>query len=159
MLEHDDYIIATLMEEGLLPAEVVSTARKSATERRIGPLAFTLLYLLALVLSEITTWIKHRQDPRYGSLGASGAIAAVLFASVVYFPQQTLFIIPIPIPIPAPLFAVGYLAYSWYSARAARGGINHDAHLGGALIGLAFVALLDPSAYSGLMQVVGGWLR
>ena len=128
-------------------------------ERRIGPLAFTLLYLLALVLSEITTWIKHRQDPRYGSLGASGAIAAVLFASVVYFPQQTLFIIPIPIPIPAPLFAVGYLAYSWYSARAARGGINHDAHLGGALIGLAFVALLDPSAYSGLMQVVGGWLR
>ncbi len=127
-------------------------------ERRIGGLAFALLYIIALVLSEITTWVKHRQDPRYGSLGASGAIAAVLFASIVYFPQQTLFIIPIPVPIPAPLFAIGYLAYSWYSARAARGGINHDAHLGGALVGLAFVALLDPSAYSGLMEVVRGWV-
>ena len=127
-------------------------------ERRIGAVAFAVLYVLALVLSEITTWIKHRQDPRYGSLGASGAIAAVLFASIVYFPQQTLFIIPIPVPIPAPLFAIGYLVYSWYSARAARGGINHDAHLGGALIGLAFVALLDPSAYSGLMEVVRGWV-
>lgn len=127
-------------------------------ERRIGGVAFALLYIVALVLSEITTWVKHRQDPRYGSLGASGAIAAVLFASIVYFPQQTLFILPIPVPIPAPLFALGYLVYSWYSARAARGGINHDAHLGGALVGLAFVALLDPSAYSGLMEVVRGWV-
>ena len=128
-------------------------------ERRIGPLAFALLYVIALVLSEVSTYIKHRQDPNYGSLGASGAISAVLFASIVYFPQQTLFIIPIPVPIPAPLFAIGYLVYSWYSARGQRGGINHDAHLGGALIGLAFVALVEPSAYSGLMQVVGGWLR
>lgn len=127
-------------------------------ERRIGGVAFALLYIVALVLSEITTWVKHRQDPRYGSLGASGAIAAVLFASIVYFPQQTLFILPIPVPIPAPLFALGYLVYSWYSARAASGGINHDAHLGGALVGLAFVALLDPSAYSGLMEVVRGWV-
>ena len=64
-----------------------------------------------------------------------------------------LFIIPIPLPIPAPLFAVGYVAYSWYSARQARGRINHDAHLGGALFGLAFVLLTDPAAFGQLL----GW--
>jgi membrane associated rhomboid family serine protease len=71
----------------------------------------------------------------------------VLFASIVYDPSQRLFILPIPFPIPAPLFAIGYLAYTYWSARHPRGRINHDAHLGGALTGLAFVALLDPQAY------------
>ena len=75
----------------------------------------------------------------------------MLFASIVYFPWQKLFIIPIPLPIPAPIFAIGYVAYSWYSARHARGRINHDAHLGGALAGLAFVLLTDPGAYPQLL--------
>ena len=125
-------------------------------ERQIGPARFAALYLFGLVVSDLGTWVKHRNDPGYASLGASGAISAVLFASIVYFPWQKLFIIPIPVPIPAPLFAVGYVAYSWYSARHARGRINHDAHLGGALAGLAFVLLTDPSAYGRLAAVIGG---
>ena len=80
----------------------------------------------------------------------------MLFANSVYFPGNSLFIFPIPVPIPAPLFAVGYLAYSWYSARQARGRINHDAHLGGALYGLLFVLVIDPAAYSRLLQMVLG---
>ncbi len=123
-------------------------------ERAIGTTRFVLLYVLALVASDVNTFLKHRNDPDYGSLGASGAIAAVLFASIVYFPDQSLFIIPIPVPIPAPLFALGYVAYSWYSARQARGRINHDAHLGGALFGLLFVALTDPSAFRGLAALI-----
>lgn len=119
-------------------------------ERQIGSARFLALYLVALVVSEAGTFFKHRNDPEYASLGASGAISAVLFASIVYFPWQKLFIIPIPVPIPAPLFAIGYVAYSWYSARQARGRINHDAHLGGALVGLAFVLLTDPKAYAQL---------
>jgi len=125
-------------------------------EKQIGGARFAALYLLGLVVSDAGTYLKHRNDPDYASLGASGAISAVLFASIVYFPWQKLFIIPIPVPIPAPIFAIGYVAYSWYSARHARGRINHDAHLGGALFGLAFVALTDPGAYRQLLQWASG---
>jgi membrane associated rhomboid family serine protease len=59
------------------------------------------------------------------------------------------------VPIPAPLFAVGYLIYSYYQSRQARGYINHDAHIFGALTGLAYVALTDPSAYRQLLAMLG----
>jgi len=124
-------------------------------EKQIGPVRFALLYGLGLVVSDLGTYFKHRNDPQYASLGASGAISAVLFAAIVYFPWMKLFIIPIPLPIPAPLFAVGYVAYSWYSARQARGRINHDAHLGGALFGLVFVLLTDPAAFGQLLRWIG----
>ncbi len=125
-------------------------------ERQIGSLRFAVLYFAALAVSDLGTYLKHRNDPQYASLGASGAISAVLFAAIVYFPWMKLFIIPIPLPIPAPLFAVGYVAYSWYSARQARGRINHDAHLGGALFGLLFVLVTDPSAFGQLLRWAGG---
>jgi membrane associated rhomboid family serine protease len=124
-------------------------------ERVLGQALFLLLYVLGLVLSDLGTWIRHRNDPEYASLGASGAILAVLFASIVYFPDQSLYLFPLPIPIPAPLFAVGYLAYSWWSSRQNRGRINHDAHIGGAITGLLFVAVTDPGAYRRLFEVVG----
>jgi len=124
-------------------------------EKRIGPVRFAVLYLVALVVSDLGTYLKHRNDPQYASLGASGAISAVLFAAIVYFPWMKLFIIPIPLPIPAPLFAVGYVAYSWYSAKQSRGRINHDAHLGGALFGVLFVLVTDPAAFGQLLRWVG----
>jgi membrane associated rhomboid family serine protease len=116
------------------------------------------LYFIAMVLADLDTCYKHHNDPKYTSLGASDAILGVLFASIVYFPTNSMFIIPIPIPIPAPLFAIGYLAYSYYASRQNRGRVNHDAHIGGALTGLAFVALTDPSAYRRLGAVIGGWI-
>ncbi len=103
--------------------------------------------LLGLLASDLGTYLKHRSDPNYQCLGASGAILSVLFASIIYFPSASLFIMPIPVPIPAPLFAVGYLAYSYYASRNPRGRINHDAHLAGALAGVVFVGLLDPSRF------------
>ncbi|MCB1624466.1 MAG: rhomboid family intramembrane serine protease [Pseudomonadales bacterium] len=123
-------------------------------EHRIGTTKFLLLYFAGLLLSQVTSYYKHRNDPEYATLGASGAISAVLFAAIVYMPTQSIYILPIPVPIPAPLFAVGYLAYTYWSAKQARGRINHDAHLGGALTGLAFVALFDPGAYARALQLL-----
>src|SRR6202022_1885330 len=121
-------------------------------ERVIGSFRFVALYFSALLVSGLGTCFKHRNDPGYASLGASGAILGVLFASIVYFPRQSLYILPLPIPIPAPLFAVGYLAFSWYSSRTNRGQINHDAHIFGALTGLAFVLVTDPTTLMGLVR-------
>ncbi len=116
-------------------------------ERVIGSISFVALYFTALLVSGLGTCFKHRNDPAYASLGASGAILGVLFASILYFPRQSLYILPVPIPIPAPLFAVGYLAFSWYSSRTNRGQINHDAHISGALAGVAFVLVTDPATF------------
>jgi membrane associated rhomboid family serine protease len=121
-------------------------------ERAIGSTHFLLLYFAGLLVSHAGTYIKQKQNPEYACLGASGAISAVLFAAIVFFPEQSLFIIPIPVPIPAPLFGIGYLAYTWYAARNPHGRINHDAHLGGAITGLVYVALIDPQAYIHLLN-------
>jgi len=123
-------------------------------ERYIGTVRFIVLYLAGLLLSHAGTYYKQRRNPEYACLGASGAISAVLFAAIVYFPEQSLLILPIPIPIPAPLFAVLYLAYTYYASKHPHGRINHDAHLGGAVTGLLFVALTEPAAYRYLVQSI-----
>lgn len=125
-------------------------------ERVIGSARFLALYFIGLLASNVGTYFKHRRDPDYACLGASGAILAVLFASIVYFPRQSIVMMPLPVPIPAPLFAVCYLIYSFYAARQQRGRINHDAHFDGALAGLAFVALTDPSAWERAWRSVLG---
>lgn len=125
-------------------------------ERVIGTPRFAALYFIGLAASNTGTYFKHRRDPDYACLGASGAILAVLFASIVYFPRQSIMVLPIPLPIPAPLFAIGYLAYTFYAARAQRGRINHDAHFDGALAGLAFVAVTDPQAWQRAARMLLG---
>lgn len=125
-------------------------------EQAIGTPRFVALYAVGLLGSDLGTWLKHRHEPEYRSLGASGAILAVLFASIVYFPTNAIFILPLPVPIPAPLFALGYLAYSWVASRQARGNVNHDAHVAGAIAGVAFVALSDPDALGRAWRTVFG---
>ena len=124
-------------------------------ERYVGTSRFLILYFVGLVASHSCTYFKHKDNAEYASLGASGAISAVLFAYIVYFPMTKLIILPIPIPIPAALFAVGYVAYSYWASLHARGRINHDAHLCGALSGLAFVAVTDFAAFGRLLTAIG----
>lgn len=123
-------------------------------ERAIGSGRFLALYATGLVVSDLGTWLVHRRDPGYATLGASGAILAVLFASIVYFPTSSLYILPIPVPIPAPIFAVGYLVLSVIASRRGTGRVNHDAHIAGAVAGVLFVALTDPPALRAAVDAI-----
>jgi len=144
----------TLLTSGFVHADVMHLLFNAFTfwafgfglERAIGSERFFWLYAVGLLASDFGTWLRHRDKPDYRTLGASGAITAVLFASIVYFPTGSIYILPIPVAIPAPLFAFAYLAYTWYASRRQEGRINHDAHFSGALAGIAFVALTDGAA-------------
>lgn len=144
----------TLATSGFIHADIAHLAFNAFTfwafgfglERALGTPAFVGLYGLGLLVSSGTTAWLHRKEPGYASLGASGAICAVLFASIVVFPQNAIFILPIPFPIPAPLFAVLYLVFSVWASRSRTGRINHDAHIAGALVGVLFMAVLAPGS-------------
>ena len=123
-------------------------------ERTIGTERFVALYFIGLVISSLGTVLKHRNNPEYTSLGASGAILAVLFAYIVYYPTNMLYLY-FALPIPAVLFAFGYLAYSWWASKHSRGRVNHDAHLDGAFTGMIFVGLTDNDAWVRAFRVVG----
>lgn len=114
-----------------------------------GPVAgigiYLALYVLGIVVSDIPTFLKHRSQPHYNSLGASGGVSAVVFAYILFNPMQRLGLLFIPIPLPAFVFGGLYMAYSYFMAR--RGGdyVNHDAHLWGALFGIVFsIAVFPP---------------
>ena len=106
-------------------------------------LCYVLFYLLALVISSISTLRKHKDNAWYNSVGASGAVSAVLFCGIFFDPNMTLLFMGI-IPIKAYIFGPLYLLYSWYSARKSNDNINHDAHLWGAVFGFVFPMLIDP---------------
>jgi membrane associated rhomboid family serine protease len=111
-------------------------------ERLIGHWQFGLLYFLSLILSDIPTVIKHKDHFWYNSLGASGAISAVLFSYIMFDPMSLIGVMFIPMP--AILFAILYLAYSWYMSKNAKDNIGHDAHFFGALTGLVFTVIFVP---------------
>jgi len=117
---------------------------------KMGILGLPLLYVGGLVASILPSYVKHQNDPNYYSLGASGAVAAVLFAGVLLQPGATIYVFFIPMP--ALVFGIAYIAYSWYMDRQANDNINHSAHLWGAGFGLMFMALLEPTLVGRLLH-------
>jgi len=104
---------------------------------------FVCFYLLAIIISEVPTFLKHRNNPNYNSLGASGGVAAVLFASIIIFPTNIISIYAI-IPIPGFVVGILYLIYSYYMSRRGKDNINHDAHFYGAIFGVLFILIIHP---------------
>jgi membrane associated rhomboid family serine protease len=104
----------------------------------MGKLMFVLLYVVGLVAASIPDLIKHKTDYHFKSLGASGAVSAVIFSSVVILPTVGIGIFMIPVQIPGYIFAILYLVISAYLDKKGGGKINHGAHLWGAIFGLLF---------------------
>lgn len=111
---------------------------------KMGHILFAVLYLGSMILADISTVIRRRNNPNYYSLGASGAISGILFSFILFFPFESISILFIPIPIPAPIFAVLYVVFSIYSSRRNNTNINHDAHLWGALAGVIITLIFFP---------------
>jgi membrane associated rhomboid family serine protease len=161
LLKERDY--STLITSGFIHGDFGHLLFNSLTlfffgpnlERTIGTNRFIALYFIGLIVSSLGTVYKQRNNPDYAALGASGAILAVLFAYIVYYPTQLLYLY-FALPIPAVLFAFGYLAYSWWASKHRRDNINHDAHLDGAITGLLFVALTDPGAWGEALSLITG---
>lgn len=118
----------------------------------VGGNQFLLVYFGSMILADIMTYIRNKENPQYAALGASGAISGLLFSYILYDPEMSLYIMFVPIPIPAPIFAILYLVYCWYSDKKSMDNINHNAHLWGAIAGLVITALLDFSTLQGFFQ-------
>jgi len=122
----------------------------------LGGVYFVLLYLMAIVVSDLPTYLKNRNNPGYNSLGASGGVSAVVFAMIILLPLEKIclyFALCIPGFILGPL----YIIFSYYQGRKANDGINHDAHLYGALFGLLFCIVLYPQSLPSFIHQVMSW--
>ncbi len=129
---------------------------EQAFKQLFGPgtssLLYLLLYLLSMVIADIPTFIKYKDTYNYRALGASGAVSAVLFSSILFAPWAKLYILFIPIGIPAFIFGILFLIISAYLDKRGKGGINHSAHLFGALFGLIFTYIAWPGVLSYFLQ-------
>ncbi len=109
------------------------------------------LYLLALIISEIPTYLKHKNNPGYNSLGASGAVSAIIFARIIFDPMSEIYFMP--------GFIAGalYLLYSYTVGKKGVGGINHDAHFYGALVGILFIVIIHPASVPSFFEQISQW--
>jgi len=112
-------------------------------QARLGDYGFAFFYTLGLVVSILPTWRRHKDDANYYGLGASGAVMAVLFASILMDPWMMLYVFA-AIPVPAIVYGVLYVGYEIWADRRGGDRVNHQAHLWGAAYGVAFVLVADP---------------
>jgi len=121
-----------------------------------GGVYFILLYLAAIVVSDLPTYLKHRNNPGYNSLGASGGVSAVIFAFIILLPLEKICIY-IAFCMPGFILGTLYVVFSYYQGRKANDGINHDAHLYGAVFGMIYCIILYPESLPNFIQQVMSW--
>lgn len=121
-------------------------------------LYFMILYLSGIIISNIPDIIKYKNLSFYNSLGASGGVSSIVFASIILSPLTKLIMFPIPIPMPAYIFALIYVAYSIYMDRRQGDNVNHMAHLWGGLWGVVFMLVVYPESIKGFFnQILGSF--
>ena len=121
-----------------------------------GGFYFITLYLLAIIVSDLPTYFKQKDNPQYNSLGASGAVAAVIFAFIIFQPLQKICAFFV-ICMPGFILGILFIAISYYQGRKSNTMINHEAHLYGALFGLFFCIVTYPASIGIFLEQVRQW--
>lgn len=116
---------------------------------------YVVLYVSAIAVSSIWDLVKYKDDWNYNAVGASGAVSAILFASILFEPKMGIYIYLIPIPVPGYIFAPLYLLYCWYMAKRNMDNIGHSAHFWGAVYGLAFPLICKPAIFAHFLSQLG----
>jgi membrane associated rhomboid family serine protease len=122
----------------------------------LGGVYFILLYLIAIIVSDIPTFLKNRNNPGYNSLGASGGVSAIIFAFIIFEPLADLCLWAF-LCMPGFIMGILFIATSYYQGRKSKDNINHDAHLYGALFGLVFCIIVYPHAIGEFFDKLSGW--
>jgi membrane associated rhomboid family serine protease len=124
-------------------------------EAQLGLWRFFALYFGSELAANALTYWRHKDNAEYSAVGASGAIAGVVFSFALFRPLDPIYIMFIPIGIPAALFGVIYLLLSAYAAGQQRGRVAHEAHIGGAVGGLLLTILLFPPVVGRFLAELG----
>lgn len=132
----------------------VESSYKQIWGNNLGIFYFFLLYMGSLIISSSPSYFKNQDNEYYNAVGASGAISAVLFASILFAPWSKIYIIFIPIGIPAFIFGGLYLVFSAYMAKKGTDNIGHDAHFWGAIFGLTYTIILKPSLFARFLSLI-----
>ena len=122
-----------------------------------GMYYFIALYLTAIVVSDIPTYLKEKNNISYNALGASGGVGSVIFVFIIFQPLQSICLY-VALCMPGFVFGVGYLIYTYYQGRKAKDNINHDAHLYGAVYGLLFCIVVHPASLPNFYEQIKYWV-
>jgi len=117
----------------------------------LGIVYFLILYVVGIIVSDIPTFLRHRNNPGYNSLGASGGVSSIVFSYILFFPTENLYLFAL-IPIPGFILGLLFVIYSYYKGNSTGDKINHDAHLYGALFGLVFTIIIEPNIISHFIE-------
>ena len=121
--------------------------------RVLGSMNFALVYVVSLIGGSAWAYMENFRKPDYRALGASGAVSGVLIGACLFIPTQQLYLFGL-LPMPAVVFAIGFILISAMLAQNENKIIGHEAHLGGALAGMAATIALRPDVWSRFIRLV-----
>ena len=142
-----------LLTAGWIHADVVHLAMNmfvfyvfaDLVRTKLGDGLFVALYVSAVVVAYLPSTVRYRNRPRYSSLGASGAVAAVMLSAILLYPRLKLRILFLPFPVPGAVFGALYILYSIWRSWGSDDNVNHDAHFAGAIYGALVTFLYSPA--------------
>ncbi len=128
----------------------------SSIESKLGGIHLLAILLLGIIISDFPSYSKHRNNPSYRSLGASGGVSAIVFAYIILDPVSTIFLFFIPVP--AFIFGGLFLMYSYYQSRNESGdNVNHTAHFYGSVVGIVYTLIVYPEASFTFFERLLSW--